>query len=298
MNIESFRLHILLTMMASVDAEAELDDLFAEEAQEAGTQSLTQEEEEQRAGNQSKVDLTGDGKKKRIIKNPQPKLNPERLMGDKGIQTVEGYFKDWQSKGKGREFDDLELVMKKLEHWAHRLYPKLPFDSVIDIVANRLGKKKAVQTHVKKIRLGMSTAPVRVGGGEEVASDEEKEVERYGGTQEADQPDVFEELVKQSGSSSANLPPVSVNQMRAPGGLTEEQREKMRRNKEVAAKKRREKLEREQKEAEAEHELSNEQREIADQDEIERELMSTDSGDKDYGDNLNLEEMLEEMDQN
>jgi len=285
-------------MMASVDAEAELDDLFAEEAQEAGTQSLTQEEEEQRAGNQSKVDLTGDGKKKRIIKNPQPKLNPERLMGDKGIQTVEGYFKDWQSKGKGREFDDLELVMKKLEHWAHRLYPKLPFDSVIDIVANRLGKKKAVQTHVKKIRLGMSTAPVRVGGGEEVASDEEKEVERYGGTQEADQPDVFEELVKQSGSSSANLPPVSVNQMRAPGGLTEEQREKMRRNKEVAAKKRREKLEREQKEAEAEHELSNEQREIADQDEIERELMSTDSGDKDYGDNLNLEEMLEEMDQN
>jgi len=284
--------------MASVDAEAELDDLFAEEAQEAGTQSLTQEEEEQRAGNQSKVDLTGDGKKKRIIKNPQPKLNPERLMGDKGIQTVEGYFKDWQSKGKGREFDDLELVMKKLEHWAHRLYPKLPFDSVIDIVANRLGKKKAVQTHVKKIRLGMSTAPVRVGGGEEVASDEEKEVERYGGTQEADQPDVFEELVKQSGSSSANLPPVSVNQMRAPGGLTEEQREKMRRNKEVAAKKRREKLEREQKEAEAEHELSNEQREIADQDEIERELMSTDSGDKDYGDNLNLEEMLEEMDQN
>jgi len=292
------RLHILLTMMASVDAEAELDDLFAEEAQEAGTQSLTQEEEEQRAGNQSKVDLTGDGKKKRIIKNPQPKLNPERLMGDKGIQTVEGYFKDWQSKGKGREFDDLELVMKKLEHWAHRLYPKLPFDSVIDIVANRLGKKKAVQTHVKKIRLGMSTAPVRVGGGEEVASDEEKEVERYGGTQEADQPDVFEELVKQSGSSSANLPPVSVNQMRAPGGLTEEQREKMRRNKEVAAKKRREKLEREQKEAEAEHELSNEQREIADQDEIERELMSTDSVDKDYGDNLNLEEMLEEMDQN
>ena len=31
----------------------------------------------------------GDGKKRRIIKNPQPKLNPERLMGDKGIQTVE-----------------------------------------------------------------------------------------------------------------------------------------------------------------------------------------------------------------
>jgi len=283
-------------MMASVDAEAELEDLFAEEAQEAGTQSLTQEEEEQRAGDQSRVDETGDGKKRRIIRNPQPKLNPERLMGDKGIQTIEDYFKDWQSKGKGKEFDDLDVVMKKLEHWAHRLYPKLPFDSVIDVVANRLGKKKAVQTHVKKIRLGMSTAPVRIGGGEEVASEEEQEVERYGGTEEAD---VFEELVKQSGGSSANLPPVTHNQMRPPGGLTEEQREKMRRNKEMAAKKKRERLEREQREAEEEHKRSNEERELAEQDEIEREMMSTASDVKvsPGGDNLDLEEMLEEMDQ-
>ena len=36
-------------MMASVDAEAEMENLFAEdEAQEAGTQSLTQEEGELR----------------------------------------------------------------------------------------------------------------------------------------------------------------------------------------------------------------------------------------------------------
>ena len=47
-------------------------------------------------------------KKRRIIRNPMPKLNPEKLMGDKGIQTVEEYFKDWQSKGKGKEFDDLD----------------------------------------------------------------------------------------------------------------------------------------------------------------------------------------------
>ena len=30
--------------------------------------------------------------------------------------------------------------MKKMEHWAHRLYPKLPFDDVTDRIAV-LGKK-------------------------------------------------------------------------------------------------------------------------------------------------------------
>ena len=31
--------------------------------------------------------------------------------------------------------------MKKMEHWAHRLYPKLPFDDVTDRIAV-LGKKQ------------------------------------------------------------------------------------------------------------------------------------------------------------
>ena len=32
-------------------------------------------------------------KKKRVIKNPQPKLNAERLMGPRGIHTIEELFK-------------------------------------------------------------------------------------------------------------------------------------------------------------------------------------------------------------
>ena len=79
-------------------------------------------------------------------------------------------------RGRGREFEDLDIVMKKMEHWAHRytissgttsgflcalfsflmcpycflcvvifffsrLYPKLPFDDTLDIIANRLGKQ-------------------------------------------------------------------------------------------------------------------------------------------------------------
>ena len=68
----------------------------------------------------------GEEKKKRIIRNPQPKLDPERITGNKrGIATLgTKVFGDFKSKGKGNEFQDLDLVMKKMEHWAHRLYPK------------------------------------------------------------------------------------------------------------------------------------------------------------------------------
>jgi len=46
--------------------------------------------------------------------------------------------------GKGEEFRDLDKMMKRLEHWAHRLYPKLPFDDVMGRIS-QLGKKKNVQ---------------------------------------------------------------------------------------------------------------------------------------------------------
>ena len=44
--------------------------------------------------------------------------------------------------------------MKRLEHWAHRLYPKLPFDDVLKALEN-LGKKQAVKTNIKKIRMDL-----------------------------------------------------------------------------------------------------------------------------------------------
>jgi len=267
-------------MMASVDAEADMENLFAGDDvhQDGGmdtTQTLTQEEEQQRAEGGANLDVTGAGEvKKRIIRNPQPKLNPERLMGPRGIQTIEDLFGDWESKGKGKEFDDLEVVMKRMEHWAHRLYPKLPFDSVLDVVANRLGKKKAIQTHVKKIRLGMVTETVHVGGGEVREEEEERDVERYG--EEEEQPDVFGELLRRAGGEDVPLPPVQ--RVGQTGGLTDEQRERIRRNKELAAQKKKEKQEREQREAE--EELRKQQEagsDLEDLDEIEREMMSAPS---------------------
>jgi TIMELESS-interacting protein len=47
-------------------------------------------------------------------------LNAERLKGDRGIIAVEDFYKDMKFRGKGYEKQDLDDVMKRLEHWAHR----------------------------------------------------------------------------------------------------------------------------------------------------------------------------------
>ena len=45
-----------------------------------------------------------------------------------------------------------------MKHWAHRLYPKLPFDDVTKQI-NNLGKKMLIQTNLKKIRIGEDVDP-------------------------------------------------------------------------------------------------------------------------------------------
>jgi len=93
-------------------------------------------------------------KPKKVTTNPQPKLDADRLLGKRGIGTLEALFKDVKYKGKGYEREDLDLVLKKMEHWAHRLFPRFTFDESIERY-ERLGLKKPVQTYVKRMRMNM-----------------------------------------------------------------------------------------------------------------------------------------------
>ena len=58
-----------------------------------------------------------------------------------------------------------------MKHWAHRLYPKLPFDDVTKQITH-VGKKMQIQTNVKKIRLGLDIDPYF---GEDVTANENQE---------------------------------------------------------------------------------------------------------------------------
>jgi len=92
--------------------------------------------------------------KKRVMR-PQPKLDATRLKSDRGLYILPKLFTDVEFKGRGQEAHDLKLLMSRLEHWAHRLFPKLSFDDFIERL-ERLGSKKEIQTFVKRIRLDLA----------------------------------------------------------------------------------------------------------------------------------------------
>lgn len=95
--------------------------------------------------------------KTHVVRNPVPKLNTERLKGPNGIQTIEKYFESFKFYGKGHEKTDLDRIMKRLEHWAYRLFPKYHFDDFLTRI-EQLGAKKDLQVFLKKYRLDMITS--------------------------------------------------------------------------------------------------------------------------------------------
>lgn len=114
--------------------------------------------------------------KKRIVRNPMPKLNPARLKGPKGVHTIEEYFKGFKFHGKGHEKHDLNRVMKRLEHWGHRLFPKYQFDDFIEKL-EALGTKKELQTFLTRYRRDMMLDEVIIRDEDDAVDEREKSPE-------------------------------------------------------------------------------------------------------------------------
>ncbi|CAD6224812.1 GSCOCG00005565001-RA-CDS [Cotesia congregata] len=114
--------------------------------------------------------------KKRIVRNPIPKLNPARLKGPKGVHTIEEYFKGFKFHGKGHEKHDLNRVMKRLEHWGHRLFPKYQFDDFIEKL-EALGTKKELQTFLTRYRRDMMLDEVIIRDEDDAVDEREKSPE-------------------------------------------------------------------------------------------------------------------------
>ncbi|XP_037052369.1 protein TIPIN homolog [Bradysia coprophila] len=130
---------------------------------EDGNNSDTKDEE----GTSKPVDP-----KRRTIRKPQLRLNVERMIGaERGVHTLEKYFQGIKYSGKGHEKEDLDNVLKRMEHWAHRLYPKYNFKDFL-ATAEQLGKKKQLQTHMNRYRQGMLELTVKP-----VVEDEPDEME-------------------------------------------------------------------------------------------------------------------------
>ncbi|XP_032198852.1 TIMELESS-interacting protein [Mustela erminea] len=162
---------------------------------------------------------------KRTVKRNIPKLDAQRLISERGLPALRHVFDKVKFKGKGHEAEDLKTLIRHMEHWAHRLFPKLQFEDFIDRV-EYLGSKKEVQTCLKRIRLDLPILH------EDFISNNDEEGEDHGHDVTATQLDPF--LTNSLGSE--NFASESSR------SLTEEQQQRIERNKQLALERRQAKL--------------------------------------------------------
>lgn len=117
------------------------------EDNEAQQQYVEQEPAEQQTNQDSEAEeapARKEAKPKRVIRNPQPKLNVDTLKGPRGLHILPKVFENVKFKGRGHEEQDLNLLMKNYEYWCHRLFPKFAFDDCLARI-EKLGYKKTVE---------------------------------------------------------------------------------------------------------------------------------------------------------
>lgn len=103
-------------------------------------------------------------KKTEKKKRPRVTLNEEKLIGKNGIRELPKMLKGVKFQGKGYEKDDLNLLLRKIEHWAHLMVPQSQFIDVVDKL-EQLGSRKIVKEHAHIVKTGL---PIR----DEVEEDE------------------------------------------------------------------------------------------------------------------------------
>uniref|UniRef100_F1M2N9 TIMELESS-interacting protein n=1 Tax=Rattus norvegicus TaxID=10116 RepID=F1M2N9_RAT len=162
---------------------------------------------------------------KRIVKRNIPKLDATRLTSERGLPALRHVFDKTKFKGKGHEAEDLKTLIRHMEHWAHRLFPKLQFEDFIDRVEN-LGNKKEVQTCLKRIRLDLPIVHEDfVNNNDEVEETNSLDAAATG----------FDAFVTSSSDSKRFASEASRN-------LTEEQQQRIEKNKQLALERRQAKL--------------------------------------------------------
>ncbi|NXO28039.1 TIPIN protein, partial [Cisticola juncidis] len=155
----------------------------------------------------------------RAVKRPRPKLDAQRLISERGLPALRHMFDNVKFKGKGHEVrpEDLKTLIQHMEHWAHRLFPKLQFEDFIDRVES-LGSKKEVQTCLKRIRLDLPIVH------EDFKNNEDGEGEGSG---------------RDPAAGDARSPCGEAEPRSPPGpALTEEQQQRMERNRRLALERR------------------------------------------------------------
>nr|CAG4637250.1 EOG090X0AVC [Ceriodaphnia reticulata] len=163
----------------------------------------------------------GPTKTRKLVRGAQLKLDPNRIGGPRGITAVAKSFQDVKLKGKEHVKSDLDIILAKMEHWAHRLFPKLPFDDCVEQIA-KLGNNRLVQVHLKRFRMEMTRTELET-------EDDINTNEFFNEIKKPDENDVFEAIM--TNSSNVIAP-----------AITEDQQNRMAENKQRAEEKRKSRM--------------------------------------------------------
>uniref|UniRef100_A0A6G1S5R1 TIMELESS-interacting protein n=1 Tax=Aceria tosichella TaxID=561515 RepID=A0A6G1S5R1_9ACAR len=94
-------------------------------------------------------------KPKKIVQNPRPKLDVDRLLNEEnGLPQLVRSAYDLMYKP-DNEIENLRRTLSVVERWSHRLFPKYTFKDFLDKCETTLGKKRPVKTHLRKVRTGL-----------------------------------------------------------------------------------------------------------------------------------------------
>ncbi|XP_032522045.2 TIMELESS-interacting protein [Danaus plexippus] len=177
---------------------------------------------------------------RRIIKNPRFVLNPARLTGPRGIHVIPEHFKDFKFKGKGHEKEDLDLILKKLEHWAYRLYPKFQFEDCLKKIET-LGKKRPVMVNLHKIRSDQFTTEEPIVQRDSTDDDEPQDEFDKLLQQQIDLARAAEAKTDETHSPVRSNKPLSPKATSSPS-ISDEQKERMLRNRRLAEERRKNRI--------------------------------------------------------
>lgn len=93
-------------------------------------------------------------KKTRIVQNPRPKLDVDRLLSeDRGLPELLR-MSAHITFTPGKEVKDMKRTLALFELWSHRLFEKYTLNDFL-AKCEALGKKRPVKTHLRKVRIGM-----------------------------------------------------------------------------------------------------------------------------------------------
>ncbi|KAL8197422.1 UNVERIFIED_CONTAM: hypothetical protein K2H54_023840 [Gekko kuhli] len=185
------------------------------------------EDEEEPEGKNSSQTKDSSTTTRKGVKRPMPKLDAQRLISERGLPALRKTFDNVKFKGKGHEAADLKMLIKNMEHWAHRLFPKLQFEDFVERV-ECLGNKKEVQTCLKRIRLDLPILHDDFPGNEGTWGDDGSN----GLNTATEEIDIF--------SENQNAREGIISSQSAT--LTEEQQQRIERNKQMALERRQAKL--------------------------------------------------------